>query len=171
MTTCSCAGGAAAFDAAVPPDARVAFAARWRATRHRRFGVVAALALMAASSACGLLDDDQKLPDVARVDIAGSAPVDLELIVSDSFERVNDVGQGTRYTVLIHADTSLVRPEFSQEYDIRATRRFFVRLTNHSSEVARITLSVAFDGEVSYSQGANISQGGALEFSEVFFGT
>ena len=126
---------------------------------------------MAASSACGLLDDDQKLPEWPGWTSRAAHPWDLELIVSDSFERVNDVGQGTRYTVLIHADTSLVRPEFSQEYDIRATRRFFVRLTNHSSEVARITLSVAFDGEVSYSQGANISQGGALEFSEVFFGT
>ncbi len=126
---------------------------------------------MAASAACDLLDDDQDLPDIARVDIAGTAPVDLELVVSDDFQRVNDVNQGARYTVLVHADTSFVQPDFSMEYDIQATHRFFVRLTNHSAEVASITLSVAFDGNVSYTQRANISEGGSLEFSEIFFGT
>ena len=62
-------------------------------------------------------------------------------------------------------------PISSRNNDIEASKRFYVRLTNHTSEVAQITLSVAFDGEVGYSQRANLSEGGALEFSEVFFGT
>lgn len=132
---------------------------------------MAALALAAVSAACNLLDDDQDLPDIARVDITGSAPVDLELVVSDDFQRINDVDQGARYTLLVRSDTSFVRPDFSKEYDIQATHRFFVRLTNHSSEVAQIILSVAFDGQIDYTQRASISEGGALEFSEIFFGT
>ena len=136
-----------------------------------RFGILGAAGLMAASVACDLLDDDQDLPDIARVDITGSAPVDLELVVSDNFQRVSDFDQGARYTVLVNADTSFVRPDFSEEYDIHVAQRFFVRLTNHSAEVATITLSVAFDGEVDYTQRASISEGGALEFSEIFFGT
>ena len=164
-------GGAAAQAAVAPPRARVLFAIR-PGTRFRRgFGVLATLSLAAASTACDLLDDDQDLPDIARVDITGTAPVDLELVVSDNFQRVSDFEQGARYNVLVHADTSFVRPDFSKEYDIQAARRFFVRLTNHSAEVASITLSVAFDGEVDYSQRANIAEGGALEFSEIFFGT
>ena len=105
------------------------------------------------------------------MEITGSSPGPLELVVSDNFERVSDFDQGTRYTVLVQSDTSFVQPDFVQEYDIEGTHRFYVRLTNHSVEVARITLSVAFDGEIEYTQGANLSEGGALEFSEVFFGT
>ena len=129
------------------------------------------MALAAAPGACNILDDDQELPSVARVEITGSAPQPLELVVSDDFQRVADFDQGARYTVLVQADTSFVQPDFTEDYDIEASSRFFVRLTNHTSEVAQITLSVAFDGEVGYSQRANLSEGGALEFSEVFFGT
>ena len=129
------------------------------------------MALLAVSASCDLLDDDQEYPSVARVEITGTAPGPLELIVSDDFQRVANVDQGARYTVLVRADTSQVELDFIKEYDIELARRFFVRLTNHSSEVASITLSVAFDGEVGYAQRANISEGGALEFSEIFFGT
>ena len=129
------------------------------------------MALAAAPGACNILDDDQELPSVARVEITGSAPVELELVVSDNFQRVADFEQGARYTVLVQADTSFVQPDFTKDYDIEASSRFFVRLTNHSSEIAQISLSVAFDGVVSYSQRANISEGGALEFSEIFYGT
>ncbi len=135
------------------------------------WGLLAAVALAAAPGACNILDDDQDLPSVARVEITGSAPQPLELVVSDDFQRVADFDQGARYTVLVQADTSFVQPDFTEDYDIEASSRFFVRLTNHTSEVAQITLSVAFDGEVGYSQRANLSEGGALEFSEVFFGT
>lgn len=134
-------------------------------------GVLAAALPTAGLAGCNILDDDQQLPSIARVEITGSAPQPLELVVSDNFERVSDFNQGTRYNVLVHADTSLVRPDFTRDYDIEGTHRFYVRLTNHSSEVAQILLSVAFDGEVEYSQRANLSEGGALEFSEVFFGT
>lgn len=149
-------GGTAVHRAAVPP---------------RALGVAAALAAMAISAACNLLDDDQEYPGVARVEITGTAPGPLELVVSDDFQRVANVDQGERYTVLVRADTSQVELDFVKEYDIELTRRFFVRLTNHAVEVAQVRLTVAFDGEVGYSQGANLSESGALEFSEIFFGT
>lgn len=149
-------GGAAATTAAVPPLAIAMFSA-----------VLLAVGLVG----CDLLDDDQQLPGVARVEITGSSPEPLELVVSDNFERVADFDQGARYTRVIQADTSLVEPDFVMEYDIEGTHRFYVRLTNHSLEVAQVLLSVAFDGEVGYSQRASLSEGGALEFSEVFFGT
>ena len=164
-------GGAAVDPAAVPPRAlRVQSSVR-RTLAPGFLRIAAALALAATSATCNILDDDQDLPNVARVEITGSAPEALELVVSDNFDRVSDLNQGARYTVLVQADTSFVRPDFVQEYDIEASNRFYVRLTNHTSEVAQITLSVAFDGEVGYSQRANLSEGGALEFSEVFFGT
>ncbi len=132
-----------------------------------------AVLLATGLAGCDLLDDDQQLPGVARVEITGTSPEPLELVVSDNFERVADFDQGTRYTRVIQADTSLVELEsdFVMEYDIEGTHRFYVRLTNHSLEVAQVLLSVAFDGEVGYSQRASLSEGGALEFSEVFFGT
>jgi len=150
-------GGAAVHRAAVPPRAL-------RAT-------AAALAVMSISAACNLLDDDQEYPGVARVEITGTAPGPLELVVSDDFQRVADFDQGARYTVLVRADTSQVELDFVKEYDIELARRFYVRLTNHAVEVASIRLTVAFDGEIGYSQGANLSESGALEFSEIFFGT
>ena len=164
-------GGAAAHAAVTPP----ARASRLQARRSERLGlgrgILAALALLAAAAACDLLDDDQEYPSVARVEITGTAPKPLELVVSDDFQRVANVDQGERYTVLVRADTSQVELDFVKEYDIELARRFFVRLTNHSAEVASIVLSVAFDGEIGYTQRANISEGGALEFSEIFFGT
>ncbi len=135
-----------------------------------RSGSAAALCV-AALSACGVLDDDQTLPDIARVEVVGTSPVDLELIVSDDFRRVDDLDQGRRYVELVQSDTVLFRPDFTREYDIRVTRRFFVRITNHADEVAQITLAVSFDGESSYRQSATMAEGGSLEFSEVFFGT
>lgn len=150
-------GGAAVHRAAVPPRA-------FRAA-------TAALAAMAISAACDLLDDDQEYPGVARVEITGTAPVPLELVVSDDFQRVADVDQGARYTVLVRADTSHVELDFVKDYDIELSRRFFVRLTNHAVEVANVRLTVAFDGVVGYTQAATMSEGGALEFSEIFFGT
>lgn len=149
-------GGAAVHRAAVPP---------------RALWVAAALAATAISAACNLLDDDQEYPSVARVEITGTAPGPLELVVSDDFQRVADFDQGARYTVLVRADTSQVELDFVKEYDIEAARRFYVRLTNHAVEVAQVRLTVAFDGVVGYSQGANLSESGALEFSEIFFGT
>lgn len=151
-------GGTAAKRAAVPP-------------RAAALRLVALTAVAVASTSCNLLNDDQDLPDVARVQITGTSPEALELVVSDDFERVSDLDQGTRYTVLVQADTSFVLPNFFRDYDIEASHRFFVRLTNHSFEVAEVTLSVAFDRELRYTQRANLSEGGALEFSEIFFGT
>lgn len=186
-------GGAAATTAAVPPpgadglnpgrrEARPVVPDRGRRgsagsrqtgrlPRRLVVGILAAVLPAASLASCNLLDDDQPLPGTARVEITGSAPQPLELVVSDNFERVADFDQGARYTRVISADTSLVQPDFTREYDIGGTHRFYVRLTNHSSEVAQILLQVAFDGEVEYSQRANLSEGGALEFSEVFFGT
>ena len=136
-----------------------------------RLAVLAMALLAAGLLSCNILDDDQDLPNVARMEITGSSPKPLELVVSDNFERVTDFDQGTRYTVLVQSDTSHVEPDFAKDYDIEGTHRFYVRLTNHGSEIAQITLLVAFDGEVGYTQRANLSEGGALEFSEVFFGT
>lgn len=140
--------------------------------RLRLAALALATALPAAGLAsCNILDDDQELPNTARVEITGSSPGPLELVVSDNFERVANIDQGARYTVLVQSDTSLVQPDFAMDYDIEGIHRFYVKLTNHSSEVAQVTLLVAFDGEVGYTQRANISEGGALEFSEIFYGT
>ncbi|MCY4400767.1 MAG: hypothetical protein OXE96_15720 [Gemmatimonadetes bacterium] len=163
-------GGAAAQAVVAPPDTlRVPRAVPDGAARLAWGLAVAVVA--AAAGACNILDDDQDLPTVARVEITGNAPGDLELVVSDDFQRVADFDQGARYTVLVQADTSFVQPDFAKDYDIEASSRFFVRLTNHSAEIAQISLLVAFDGEVSYSQRATIAEGGALEFSEIFYGT
>ena len=164
-------GGAAAAGVAAPPGSLRGPRSIRRRGARLALGLLAAVALATTPTACNILDDDQELPSVARVEITGSAPVDLELVVSDNFQRVSDFDQGARYTVLVQSDTSFVQPDFTRDYDIEATSRFFVRLTNHSVEVAQISLSVAFDGELSYSQRANISEGGALEFSEIFYGT
>ena len=173
--------GAAAREAVAPLRARRVVAVQgsgagggWRRILPG-LGPAASLAAaglaVAALVGCGLLDDDQDLPDVARVEITGTAPADLEMVVSDDFYRVNDFEQGGQRNVLVYADTSFIRPDFSKDYDIQVAQRFFVRLTNHASDVASIVLSVAFDGQVSYTQRANISEGGSLEFSEIFFGT
>ncbi len=131
----------------------------------------AAAALLLAAPACNILDDDQELPGTARVEITGDATEALEFITSTDFLRVDDLNEGATYTRLVRADTALIRPNFSQDYDISTTNRFLVRLTNHATDVADVTLSVSFDGAVEYNQRATLSEGGALEFSEVFFGT
>ncbi len=133
--------------------------------------VAAAVVFALAPVGCGLLNDDQPLPSTARVEITGDAPDALELVTSDDFLRVQNFDAGATYTQLLQADTAFVRPDFTRAYEIEGTHRFFVRLTNHSLMAAEIILSVSFDGKVEYLQRASLSEGGALEFSEVFFGT
>ena len=164
-------GGAAAHAAAAPPRARTVFAARSSALCHR-FGILAVSALTLVSAACNLLDDDQELPNVARVDITGTAPVDLELVVSDNFQRVSDFRAGREiqragarghFVCAARLLQGIRHPGHSPL--LRTPDESFVRSSRASM------LSVAFDGEIGYAQRANISEGGALEFSEIFFGT
>ena len=149
-----------AATAAAPPHPRVA-----------PVSAFAALILALAVAGCDLLDDNIELPDTARVEITGNATEDLELVTSTNFVRVDNFEEATTSTQVVIADTVLVQPVFTQDYSIAPSHRFFVRLTNHTLVVADITLSVSFDGVVEYNQHATLSDGGALEFSEIFFGT
>ena len=157
-----------ATKAAVPP--RVA-GMRGPACVRASTLLFTAAALLLAAPACNILDDDQELPGTARVAITGTAAGDLELVTSTDFLQVNDLEADATYTQLVRADTALIQPGFSRDYDIATTNRFFVRLTNHATDVADVTLTVSFDGVVEYNQQATMSEGGALEFSEIFFGT
>ena len=133
---------------------------------------VAALVLATTVAGCqSLLNDDQELPGTARVEVTGNAAEDLELVTSIDFFQVDDLEAGGTYNELVQADTALIRPDFAEDYGIATTHRFFVRLTNHATDVADISLTVSFDGAVEYTQQATLSEGGALEFSEIFFGT
>ena len=94
--------------------------------RLRLAALALATALPAAGLAsCNILDDDQELPNTARVEITGSSPEPLELVVSDNFERVANIDQGARYTVLVQSDTSFVQPDFAMDYDIEGIHTGF----------------------------------------------
>ena len=168
--------------AAIPPSKRLASPAPPRSRcnagfHHALLGLGANLLPVAVFLAsgmlvtCNVLDDDQDLPATARIEITGTAPEHLELVTSTDFVRTGNLETGGTSTEIVHADTALVRPRFDQEYRIDQTHRFLVRVTNHGLEPATIVLTVAFDGVASHEQPATLSAGGALEFSEIFFGT
>ncbi len=124
------------------------------------------------SGGCNVLDDTQELPRYAEVDIIGSAPDGgLVLVISDDFVLVDDLVEGTGHAELIRADTALVDVGFTNSYSIVGRHRFLVRLSNPGADTADITLTVSFDGVVSYRRSATLADGGALEFSQVFRGT
>lgn len=118
-----------------------------------------------------LLDDDQDLPDTARVTLTGMSPVDLEVITSTSFQVISDFEAQATYVEFTASDTAQTVPPYEREFDIRTEGRFFIRITNHAVDVADVTLEIFFDGSRAYSQAATMSEGGSLEYSQVFRGT
>lgn len=138
-----------------------------------RFCLLSMLGLLVLGGAgCDdLLDDTQPLPDFARVVLTGASPVDLEIVTSTNFQVVSDFELQETFVQLILSDTALAVPPYEDDIDIRSTERFFIRVTNHAAEVADITLEVSFDGTVEYNQSAFMSEGGSLEFTQIFRGT
>ena len=136
--------------------------------RRILIGVVLTLVLVGCDD---VLDDTQDLPDVARVVLTGTSPVDLEVVTSTNFQVVSDFELQETFIQLILSDTVLTVPPYEEDVDIRSTGRFFVRVTNHAVDVADVTLEVSFDGRVEYIQSAFMSEGGSMEFSQTFSGT
>lgn len=136
-----------------------------------RWMVWVALTALFAVGCDDLLDDTQDLPDFANYTLTGTSPVDLEIIVSTNFEVVPDFETQSTFVDFFASDTTLTIPPFSEDIDIRATERFFVRVTNYSDSVADVRLQVSFDGTLEYDQAAFMSAGASLEFSQIFSGT
>ena len=139
--------------------------------RWSRPAVLVALTGVVLVGCDDLLDDTQDLPDFAAYELTGTSPVDLEVIVSTNFAVVSDFETQSTFVDFFASDTTLSLPPLSGDRDIRATERFFVRVTNYSDSIADIRLRVSFDGVFEYDQAAFMSGGASLEFSQIFSGT
>lgn len=119
--------------------------------------------------ACNVFETEDNTAKEARVLITGTAPGPLELVTSTRFEQWFDE-DGNPQIALNESDTvSLdLTTDHDEIYPIKPDRGFFVKLANHDSNPAVVSMQVYFDGELNYNQqNASLAES-SLEFSFIF---
>lgn len=116
------------------------------------------------SMGCGLTDSDVK-PTSARVRAEGTAPGQLQLVVStDFFEDVNDITFEV-FQVIESADTFFIDLPHDETLPLTDLGSVIVALTNHDTVPAQVRLRVDLDsGQDPYDQSATMSEGGTLRY-------
>src|SRR5690606_10852157 len=115
--------------------------------RSLRLAVLFSALLGAGCNTFGTRDPSEE----ARVRLQGTSEVDLQLVTSIEFGYTVDE-EGNRQTVLIKADTALVRPPYDEVFDISSRGIFLLRLSNANQQTADVTLEVSIDGSRKVSQ-------------------
>ena len=127
--------------------------------------------LLVLAGACTFLESKEDVAREARVVVTGTAPVPLELVTSTKFTRtIEETGEVT--ISLAFADTAFVSlaDPHDKTYPVRPDRGFLVRLRNHSTDPAVVSMQVFFDGKLYFDRQGVALQEATLEFSYIFEG-
>jgi hypothetical protein len=127
--------------------------------------------LLVLAGACTILDSTEDVAKEARVVVTGTTPVPLELVTSTKFTRtISETGEVS--ISLAFADTVLVdlAATLDRTYPVRPDRGFLVRLRNHSTDAAVVSMQVYFDGKLNFDRQNVMLQDASLEFSYMFGG-
>jgi len=143
-------------------------------TRYRfeflfRRAATAALTLsLMVAGACSLNTASGDMPTSAEINIEGSTPNPLQLIVStDFFEQLN-TGTGERRPILITSDTVLITLPYSRAVDIGLFGSVYVELYQPALETATVNMKVDLDNGEGYEQNATLADGAQLIYYFVF---
>lgn len=121
-------------------------------------------------TACGIGTSEDDKPTTARVEVTGSAPDDLKLIVSRNFFEQLNVNTGERNAVLTEADTLVLTLPYEETLDLNTTGSIYVELLYEESTTASVTLDVNLDNGQSFEQAANMSAGAQLIYYWIWSG-
>ncbi len=123
--------------------------------------------MLAVTTACSTADTPTEKPDSARVQIEGTAPNPLRLIVSTDFFETVDEFTGEVVAVFNTADTLDIGLPFELTVLTEQGSVLF-RLTQPEAEPATVRMRAFIDGRQDYDQSATMSEGGTLEYRYVF---
>lgn len=129
-----------------------------------------ALIIALASGACSSGTSPDEKPTEARVQVTGTAPAQLRLVVStDFFERIVD---GQVVQVKNSADTAFIDLPYDDTVPLTDLGSVMVEVTNLEVESAQVEMRVNLDsGQPPYQQSATMSEGGTLRYVFVFLQT
>lgn len=134
-----------------------------------RLGAWALSVALVAAAACSSGTSPDEKPTRADISVTGTAPAQLQLVIStDFFEMVDDVTFEI-LQVLNTADTLFIDPPFEQTVPLTDLGSIVVELTNHEEESAQVRMRVTLDsGQDPFDQSATMSLGGTLRYVFTF---
>lgn len=133
--------------------------------------ILVPMVLLAGVAACSSSTDPAVKPTRATIEVTGTVPVPLRLVVSRDFVEFVDPTTLERRQSLNQADTlSLTTLPYVQEIELNDSGDLFVELANPSETPATARLRVELDsGQDPYDREATMSEGGALRYVFSFF--
>lgn len=135
----------------------------------KRVATAAALALtLMVVGACSLSTSADNQPTSAVINITGTTPNPLKLIIStDFFEQLN-TGTGAYTPILVTSDTVLITPPYNNTVNISATGSIYVELYQPEVEAATVNMKVDLDNGEGFEQNATLSDKAQLIYYFVF---
>ena len=135
--------------------------------KSRVAAVTTAFMIVVGTAACSSGTSPDEKPTQARIEVEGTAPGPLELVVSTDF--YEDVQDGQVIQVKNSADTSFVSLPFDNTVFLTDLGSVLVELTNHADETAQVQMRITLDnGAQPYQRSATMSEGGSLRYVYVF---
>ena len=143
---------------------RYPFALDWKGA-----ATAATLTLSAViAGACSFGTSPDNVPTSAVIDIQGSTPNPLELIVSTDFYEQLNTSTGERKPVLVTSDTVLITPPYHDTVDIAALGSVYVELYQPEVATASVHMMVDLDNGQHYEQNATLADKAQLIYYFVF---
>jgi hypothetical protein len=132
-----------------------------------RFASVVAMSGLAVACSTGT-DPDIK-PTSAHIRVEGTAPAQLQLVVSTEFYEAQDEVTFEIYQVIESADTSFIDVPYDEVLPLSSSGSVVVQLANLEIAPAQVRLRVDLDsGQEPYDRTATMSDGGRLRYVFVF---
>lgn len=135
--------------------------------KSRIAAVATAFMIVVGAAACSSGTSPDEKPTEARIEVEGTAPGPLELVVSTDF--YEDVQDGQVIQVTNSADTSSISLPFDDTVFLTDLGSVLIQLTNHADETAQVQMRITLDnGAHPYQRSATMSEGGSLRYVYVF---
>ena len=129
----------------------------------RATATLAALMIVLAGAACSSTSPQEK-PTRADIEVTGTAPQPLRLVVSgDFFEGVDE--NGSIVQTLIDADTSFITLPYQESVTLSSLGSVYVDVTNVEGDPATVRLRVVLDSGQDFCPGVErtLTPGGAVD--------
>ena len=134
----------------------------------RTAAAVATAVALVSTGACFLGTSPDNKPSSAVVDIQGSTPNPLLLVLSSDFVEQLNTGTGEYTATLRSSDTTFITPPYHQAVDISATGNIYVELYQPEVAEATVTMKVDIDNGQGYDRSATLADKAKLVYYFTF---
>ena len=135
----------------------------------KRATVAGALAFsLMVAGACSLSTAPDEKPTKAVIEIDGSSPNPLKLIISTDFYEQFNTSTGAYTPILVSSDTVLITPPYDKTVAIGYSGSIYVELLQPELATATVHMKVDLDNGEGYEQNATLSDRAQLIYYFVF---